>query len=524
MGKSLCTIAILFSTCFVLEAANSKLIRRTYIDLAGRTPSYQELNNTKTQSQAVNEILDSNWYVNNMYNLWADWLRLSDRRDGQSMNQYKQWLLSNIQSNRPYDEMVYDLISASGNVATNGASGFYVRDKNNPLDHAAFMAETFLGEEINCAQCHNHPFKELTQLQFYETAAYTYGVRVSSNQKNKQQAINLIKGRDDYGILNRLIQDMFRYVDFSANVTNRKLQLPHDYQYKNAKPKQEIQPGHIIGYSISDKVEKNRELYAQWMVSKRNKLFVENVVLRLNEKLTGSKEMSNERKIYWMNQMVRVDFDLKKYLAMFMVSPDYLNRSEKIRRMTSEQIWDSFVNMYSTNYEFSTYGAQIDWTEYIETVSAFTPKEITNIVIAVSNDHEKPNVKHVYQEMGVEGPESPRRPRGYFIISSEQRSPADDGHFLRQFGQSNRNVLHNDTQSASVQQALTLMNGNILNTLFDKKSNLMTEIEKYNDKTFLFMTFFGTKPTPQESRLFTNYDAKDIAWMLLNSKRFIFYE
>jgi hypothetical protein len=192
--------------------------------------------------------------------------------------------------------------------------------------------------------------------------------------------------------------------------------------------------------------------------------------------------------------------------------------------MTSEQIWDSFVNMYSTNYEFSTYSAQIDWTEYIEIVSAFTPKEITNIVIAVSNDHEKPNVKHVYQEMGVEGPESPRRPRGYFIISSEQRSPADDGHFLRQFGQSNRNVLDNDTQSASVQQALTLMNGNILNTLFDKKSNLMTEIEKYNDKTFLFMTFFGTKPTPQESRLFTNYDAKDIAWMLLNSKRFIFYE
>ena len=524
MSKFIVTTIALLSLCASVNANNSKLIRRTYIDLAGRTPSYQELNTIKTQQQAAQEILSSKWFVNNMYNIWADWLRLSDRRDNRSMNQYKEWLISNIQNNTPYDEMVYELVNSSGNVATNGAAGFYVRDKDNPLDHAAFMAETFLGEEINCAQCHNHPFKDLTQLQFYETAAYTYGVRVSSNQRNKQRAINLVKGRENYNILNRLIQDMYRDIDLSANITNRKLTLPHDYQYKNAKPKQQIDPGNIIGYPISDNVEKDRVLYAKWMVSNRNKLFVENIVTRLHERLTGSTEMSNERKIYWMNQMVKVDFDLKKYLYMYVTGPEYLYRSEKLRRMTGEQIWDSFVNMYSADYEFVTYNINEGWTEYLNALANLTPEDITNTVIRVSETEEKPTVSHVYEDLKITVPEKTKRPRGYFVASSEQRSPADDGHFLRQFGQSNRNVLNNDTQDASVQQALTLMNGNILNTLFDKKSNLKQEIEKYNDKTFLFMTFFGTKPTPQESRLFTNYDAKDIAWMLLNSKRFIFYE
>lgn len=518
--------AALLTTFFIFtlnDTCANNLVRRTYIDLAGRTPSAEEISKAKIQSQVVAEILQSDWYVNNMFNLWADWLRLSDRRDSRAIEQYKEWLLNSIKQNKTYDAMVKELVGAEGHIGSNGAIGFYVRDKNNALDHASFIADTFLGQEVNCAQCHNHPFKDFTQLEFYELAAYTYNVRTSSNPQNKRDAKNLVKGLDDEDKLNRLIDDMFRNIDFSVTETKNKLSLPHDYQYKNAKPKQRIEPNRILGISPPENLDKNRDLYVKWMTSPKNKFFVRNVVERLWHRFIGEKEMTPQQLSKWCNKMVQYNFDLKKYLNDFLCSIEY-TQNKTVRRMTAEQIWDSFVYMYNPEYTFNETSQDNDVKKYYEFLQTSTPQQITNIVTKVSAKVEKPSMRDIYEEVTGQKYRNKKRNGGYFVASSDQRTPANDGHFLRQFGQSNRQVLNNSNQDPSVQQALTLMNGDILRILFDNKSHFKKGVDTNNDKNFIFLSFYGKKPSPEESRVFTNFSSQEIAWVLMNSKRFIFYE
>ena len=54
-----------------------------------------------------------------------------------------------------------------------------MRDRGMPLDNMANTARIFLGTRIECAQCHNHPFDKWTQMQFYQMAAFTFGMETN---------------------------------------------------------------------------------------------------------------------------------------------------------------------------------------------------------------------------------------------------------------------------------------------------------------------------------------------------------
>ena len=499
--------------------SDTHLFRKAYIDIAGRIPTYEEVKNApKTHPQLVKNLLESPDYNNNLYNIWADWLRLSDRRDNASMEVYKLWIKASISSNKPYNEMVKELLRAEGSVGENGAVGFYVRDRNNPLDHAAAIAETFLGEDIICAQCHDHPFKDFTQLEFYEIAAYTYSSQVKNGYGNKNQARKLVK---DEPMLSKIINDMFRNVDFYVEESERKLKLPHDYQYTNAAPKEVIGAGRIFGNKPPEESTKNGELYANWITSRKNKMFAVNVVSRLWER-SMSREATDAELLKWANIMVSSGYDFKKYLFTFFTSPEYMSSREPMR-MTAEQIWDSLLFAYDNNYEFSTVHKDPALEKYSQFLRNAEPAALTNLAVKVEAKYERPRLPHFVEEVTGEKWEQRKTKRGFWIASSEIQSPAPDAHFLRQFGQSNRVVLDNSTKEATVQQSLTLMNGPLVRELLSKKSNLITHIEKQKDKDVLFMSFWSRKPTPQESRALSGFDNKEVLWVMLNSKQFLFY-
>ena len=88
-----------------------------------------------------------------------------------------EYLKESVRTNKPYDQLVRELVSAQGKVWENGAVGYYQRDRGMPLDNMATTIRIFMGTRIECAQCHNHPFDKWTQMQFHQMAAYTYGVQ-----------------------------------------------------------------------------------------------------------------------------------------------------------------------------------------------------------------------------------------------------------------------------------------------------------------------------------------------------------
>ena len=165
---------------------DGKLARRIYLTVAGRIPSYDETdaylnNNSKDQkAMLIDSLLLSPAYDSQMFNWWADLLRLQSRMRGGAQigagELYNHWVKEQVAQNKPFDQVAYSLVTAEGYQWEDGASGYYLRDAGMELDNMSNTTQLFLGTQMVCAQCHNHPFDKWTQQEYYKMAAFTYGV------------------------------------------------------------------------------------------------------------------------------------------------------------------------------------------------------------------------------------------------------------------------------------------------------------------------------------------------------------
>ncbi|MFT5465727.1 MAG: hypothetical protein ACI8UO_000822 [Verrucomicrobiales bacterium] len=167
------------------EIDNETFVRRVYVSIIGRVPTIEEaeafhgMEYPNKREVLIQQLLESEGYVSNAYNFWADILRINSRLGTgatQAEYAYQIWLKSGLRENKPYDEMVRELVSARGNVWENGATGYYQRDRGMPLDNMSNTVRIFLGVRLECAQCHNHPFDTWTQMDYYKMAAFSYGM------------------------------------------------------------------------------------------------------------------------------------------------------------------------------------------------------------------------------------------------------------------------------------------------------------------------------------------------------------
>ncbi|MDB4574457.1 DUF1549 domain-containing protein, partial [Akkermansiaceae bacterium] len=171
-------------------------LRRIYLDLAGRIPSYQEARDflasrkPMKRQELLTKLLNSVDYTSHNYNYFAEQLRIQSRFPGTVLRNdaFIFWLKKQIQTNRPYDELVRELITAEGHIWDNPAVGYHFRDKDMKLDHVAFMGKVFLGTDITCAQCHDDPFSNWTQYEYYELSAYLSNLD-TKGPKPKNKAI-----------------------------------------------------------------------------------------------------------------------------------------------------------------------------------------------------------------------------------------------------------------------------------------------------------------------------------------------
>ena len=146
---------------------DTTFVRRVHLDIIGRNPTAAEAAKFLTASdpdkraRLIDSLLDSPGYVSHQFNFWADILRITTRMQGQGIENgisYTNWVKQAIASNMPYDQFVRELVTARGIIDENGAVGFYLRDRGMEIDHLATTVQTFLGTQLVCAQCHDHPF------------------------------------------------------------------------------------------------------------------------------------------------------------------------------------------------------------------------------------------------------------------------------------------------------------------------------------------------------------------------------
>ena len=69
----------------------------------------------------------------------------------------------------------------------NPAVGYSMRDSGMELDHVDNTVQVFLGTQIGCAQCHDHPFDKWTQKEFYQMSAFLYGTQTRVGVGDKKR-------------------------------------------------------------------------------------------------------------------------------------------------------------------------------------------------------------------------------------------------------------------------------------------------------------------------------------------------
>lgn len=166
-------------------------LRRVHLDTVGVLPTTAEaarfLASADPGKRAVliDELLDRDEYSTHWLVKFEDWFRNSQYySQGRTNGSFKRWLHSSIREDWPYDETVRAMLTATGDTTVRPAGNFWhpaidFMLKTFEVEKAVpTITRLFLGQRLDCAQCHNHPLENLTQDDFYGLAAFLARTRV----------------------------------------------------------------------------------------------------------------------------------------------------------------------------------------------------------------------------------------------------------------------------------------------------------------------------------------------------------
>ena len=390
------------------KTSDEQFVRRIYLDITGTIPTFVQtsrfLSSKEPDKRAklIDQLLESDGYASHFFNYWADILRYTDNLNGNVRGEsYRQWLKQSLAENKPWNKMVYEMLTAEGLVWENPATGYLQRDANMPLDNMNNTIRIFLGTRIGCAQCHNHPFDRWTQKEFYQMAAFTYGTQTATgggdtrywksnpNERLRKDFEAIEQEEEDRRNNSYRFDRMLTYNQMIVNDVDRKIVLPKDYAYDDAKPNDVVEPKVLFGKPVElKKGETPRKGFARWVVQKDNPRFALTVANRLWKQCFGvgqiepvddmmdSTVAENPALMAFLeSEMKTLNFDMKEFLRIIYNTETYQRQAATeelqtgqpyhfqgpiLRRMTAEQVWDSFVTLAIPNpYEYRELPAEL---------------------------------------------------------------------------------------------------------------------------------------------------------------------
>ena len=513
-------------------ASDIQFVRRAYLDVIGRIPTDEEMQSfyagTRKDRRAklIDELLESPGHESHMFNWLGDMLRVQDDyyRIGKTYT-FHTWLKSQLRENRPWDELVYDMLTAEGRLGENGATAYLLRDASMPLDSLSNTLTTFLGANVSCAQCHDHPFADWTQRDFYQMASF-FGSTAFERVDTRKPAITLRDDRFSKANLVTLLQPNMERVVFDST---RSTVFPEDYAYDDAKPGEKVVPKFITwegarrAHVTTNDPHQMRNLFAVWVTSPKNPRFAEAIANRMWKKFFGVavmepvtnldtlEEATNPQLLQCIAQLMRdVDFDLREFQRVVLNTKTYQQQVSMtppegedfrfpgplLRRMTAEQTWDSIVLLLR--------GPEIDSikTDHAPMIERLVfPFDFENDRKGIAKDREKiftfaktllteqqskqasksEGGRGLFMESG-KGRKAKLRGEDSWLRASELPQPMPPTHFLRVAGQSARAVADDGSTEGGITESLAMMNGEVTESLMSKVSDIKTAKNKNRAK------------------------------------------
>jgi hypothetical protein len=569
-------------------ATDEQFLRRIYLDAAGRVPTATEAstflasNAPDKRAKLIDELLLSSGYTMQMFNWMADLLRVKDTfAKGVPAFTFEDWLKARLSAGTPWDKLVSEMITADGRLSDNGATGFMLFDAEMPLDGVSNLMTTFLGTNMACAQCHDHPLADWTQRDFYQMAAF-FGATDGKDEAILGAIKKVIKGDSSLPkAATTKIADMnaFRLEDGEK----QKLTFPKDYKYKDAKAGDPVTPS-LIAWSKSEKSlpiynvntktpPQLRDEFARWLTSPQNPRFATNIANRIWKKAFGlgviepindiddlAEASSPELMAHLTFVMKAAKFDLrevqrviynsKTYQASASATPDlgkakYLFNGPIVRRLSAEQVWDSLIVTAVGTYADNVLLRRGDDLKAMALPAGkVTLAELKNAVNRTTKAFSgggklagAPKKGGGGSALGLANGYEGDKPISRFSLmlarASELPQPSSETHFLRLWGQGDRLLADSATNDGSVPQVLQMMNGSVGKLVSDVRSAAVLDAMKAKttegEVTSLYLSYLSRKPTAKElaaaSKSLTDGLAlTDLAWVLANTREFLFVQ
>ncbi len=587
-------------------ASDAELLRRAYLTILGRIPTADEavafLGSPASTKRTVliDRLMQNDARVYREFTWWADLLRVQTQMNKRPGIAFIDWLKDSIRKNVPYDSMVRQMLTSEGPALAdgNGATGFWLRDAGMPLDRMANVSQVFLGTQIGCAQCHDHPFDAWKRRQFFEFAAYLHGSDARRDVPGGRETKKLIKDQQDS--LTQEERQVLRRISDSVglrvnNTVVSNIELPEDYQYDDAKPKQKVEAAVIFGPTITlTKGQDPRAAFASWLTSPANPRFALVIANRMWQRAFGLGVIEPIDDI--RDDTVPTDPALMEFLTRLMVSVKYdlrafqtilyqttawqrqVDRSEfdpdavptfaspRATRLGAEQLWDSLMTLTVVDIDQKKGEDATSLHAFYNDHKSIEGEQLLDLVRTTAKAHEmgqairKQTLVERASLRGAKGKEAEAirnriaqlniqrdsladrfEPPRYnnkgggkdWLRAAELPQPVAPGHFLRVFGQSDRELIENATSGPAVTQALFLMNGPFESALFKAGSPLSAALEKATDEASrvraCYLSILSRSPDLDELKLGTAYLVRygdeglhDLVWSLINANEFLF--
>jgi hypothetical protein len=166
---------------------DGEFLRRAHLDLIGTLPTADEARaflastDPEKRKKLVDQLLERSEYGEYWSLKWGDLLRVHRRYVGEKgLGSFGGWLRQSIRQNKPVDQIAKELLTAQGNLFSNGPVAYFLVD-TKPEELAETTAQLFLGVRLQCARCHHHPMEVWGQDDYYGLAAFFTRLEVRDN-------------------------------------------------------------------------------------------------------------------------------------------------------------------------------------------------------------------------------------------------------------------------------------------------------------------------------------------------------
>ncbi|MES2920886.1 MAG: DUF1549 domain-containing protein [Verrucomicrobiota bacterium] len=578
---------------------DATFLRRAFLVSVGRIPTaeealaFLEIEDPTKREALVDYLMKSKGYSSHMTNWVFDLLRITDGRVGTSATNepYRHWVRTAMTKNMPWNEFTSHLIASSGDGwdQNTAAVGYYTRDRGMPLDNLSNTMRVFLGAHMECAQCHDDPFGTTERHDFYQLAAFTHGQTMVRREKMQPLWDELADDQQNKAEEYRAAQVLWDRVygmSLGGGGTGQ-IELPADYQYRDAKPGDIVGARTPFGQAVRMSEKKvdtdGRQKLADWIVARTGEQFATVAANRMWKRVMGKgiyepvdefipakKSNYPELVTYLGTLMADLHYDLRAFQHVLLLTrtfqfatnpnpstveggDDFHGR--KIERLSSEQIWDSLITLAAGDPD-KTPPRTLDDRIFVGNKPVLAGKktmtQLSKEVLALQSEAEVRAYFSKFVSEVKSGTSASSSSNGNSMMmgmtatrtynkdakvrASELPSPAPRDHFLFLFGASDREVVDASTREPNVGQVLSLMNGFVQRELVNKSSahlyktleGAKTDKEKIRR---LYIAILNRPPTDEEMTWMLDEVKKDgnagyrnIVSALVMSSEFLFLQ